>query len=210
MPTPVTVFALLFALLGLAFLIAAASALRRRRPLRLVTRLAFSLMLLAVGAAFGLLALGMQGYRALTHEALAAVVEIEPLDARRFNARFRFTDGRVAAYRIAGDEVYVDAHILKWKPLANLIGLHTAYQLDRVAGRYRELDAERSAPRTVYTLGSAGPVDLFDLRRRYSVLAPLVDAEYGSATFVAVDQPVTLEIRVSTTGLLIRRVNGSL
>lgn len=209
MPTPVTVLALLFAVLGLAFLLTAVSALRRRRPLRVLTRLTFGLMLFALAAAFGLLAFGLQGYRALTREALAAVVEIEPLEGRRFEARFRFTDGRVAAYRLAGEELYVDAHILKWKPVANVLGLHTAYQLDRVAGRYRELDAERSAPRTVYALGAAGPVDLFELRRRYALLAPLVDAEYGSATFVAVDQPATLEIRVSTTGLLIRRVNGS-
>lgn len=206
---PVTVLALLFALLGVAFLIAAVSALRRRRPARVLTRLVFSLMLLAVGAVFGLLALGIQGYRALTHEALAAVVEIEPQAPRRFQARFRFTDGRVATYSIAGDALYVDAHILKWKPIANLIGLHTAYQLDRVAGRYRALAAERNGPRTIYALRDAGPVDLFDLRRRYAVLAPLVDAEYGSATFVAVDEPATLELRVSTTGLLMRRVNGS-
>lgn len=209
MPTPLTVLALLFALLGIAFLIAAGSALRRRRPVRIVTRLAISLMLLAVGAAFGLLALGLQGYRALTHETLAAVVELEPLPGPYFRARFRFTDGRVTAYRLAGDELYVDAHILKWKPMANVLGLHTAYQLDRVAGRYRELDAERSAPRTVYALGRATPVDLFELRRRYAVLAPLVDAEYGSATFVAVDEAATLEVRVSTTGLLIRRADGS-
>src|SRR5690606_35019817 len=91
-PSPLTVLALLFALPGVAFLLAAGSALRRRRPVRVVTRLAFSLMLLAVGAVFGLLALGMQGYRALTHEALAAVVELEPLPGPYFRARFRFTD----------------------------------------------------------------------------------------------------------------------
>jgi hypothetical protein len=38
------------------------------------------------------------------------------------------------------------------------------------------------------------------------VLAPLVDAEYGSATFVTTPDEVTLwELRVSTSGLLIRR-----
>jgi len=36
------------------------------------------------------------------------------------------------------------------------------------------------------------------------VLAPLVDAEYGSATFVAAGRPAQFEVRVSTTGLLIR------
>lgn len=208
MPSLVTVLALIFALIGLVFLFAAVSALRRRRLAPLVTRLAFSLVLFAAGALLAAIAIGVQGYRSLTHEEVAAVVETQPLGAQRFRARFRFPDGRTATYTIAGDELYVDAHILKWKPLANLIGLHTAYELDRVAGRYRELDAEQRGARTVYGLRGDRPIDLFQLRERYAVLAPLLDTEYGSATFVAVEQPATLEIRVSSTGLLIRRVNG--
>jgi len=59
----------------------------------------------------------------------------------------------------------------------------------------------------VHSLEAAKPVDLFDIRQRYTFLAPLVDAEYGSATFVPVTQPAELEVRVSTTGLMIRPVN---
>jgi hypothetical protein len=39
------------------------------------------------------------------------------------------------------------------------------------------------------------------------MLAPLLDVEYGSATFVHADRPALFEIRVSTTGLLIREVS---
>ena len=38
------------------------------------------------------------------------------------------------------------------------------------------------------------------------LFAPLVDAEYGSGTFVSVTRPAELEVRVSTTGLLMREV----
>ena len=48
-----------------------------------------------------------------------------------------------------------------------------------------------------------------ELRSRYTFLAPLVDAEYGSATFVPVTHPAELELRVSTTGLLVRPVGES-
>jgi hypothetical protein len=47
-------------------------------------------------------------------------------------------------------------------------------------------------------------VDLFGLRKRYAFLAPLLDAEYGSGTFVPVRRRAEFEVRVSTTGLLIR------
>jgi hypothetical protein len=110
----------------------------------------------------------------------------------------------MATYDLLGDEIYVDAHILKWKPVANIFGLHTSYELDRVAGRYRSIEQERSAPRSVHSVARDRPVDLFGLRQRHAFLAPLLDAEYGSPTFVPVTGPAELELRVSTTGLLIR------
>lgn len=198
--------ALIAGALAAVFLVAALAALRHARPVRLVTRLTLALLFLAVAGLFGLLSVALQGYQALTREEIAAVVRTEPAGPQRFRASFRFPDGREATYVLAGDELYVDAHILKWKPVANILGLHTAYELDRVAGRYLRLDDERQAPRTVHALSADRPIDLFELRRRYALLAPLLDAEYGSASFVPADQPQTLEVRVSTTGLLIRRI----
>jgi hypothetical protein len=58
----------------------------------------------------------------------------------------------------------------------------------------------------VYSLAEQRPLDLFNLRRRYTFLAPLLDAEYGSGTFVPVTRPAEFEVRVSTTGLLIREI----
>ena len=144
------------------------------------------------------------GYQALTRETVAARVAVTPTGPQAFVAHFSFPDGRAADYALRGDEIYVDAHVLKWKPIANLIGLHTAYELDRVAGRYAALERERSEPHTVHSLSEGKPVDLFDLRTRYSLLRPLLDVEYGSATFAPADQPMEYEVRVSTTGLLIR------
>lgn len=208
MPSTVTILALFFGVLGLVFLIAAFAALRRRRVIRLSTRLVFSLALFAIAAFFGALTVGTQGYRALTREEVAAIVETQPLGAQRFRVRIRLPDGRVATHTLAGDELYVDAHILKWKPIANILGLHTAYELDRVGGRYERLDDEQNSPRTVFGIGEKKPINMFSLRQRYALLEPLLDAEYGSATFVAIDQPATLEVRVSTTGLLIRKVGN--
>lgn len=194
----------LLALLALLSLWSALSALRRARLLKLTGALLVSALLLAVAALLGTLALATQGYQALTHEEVAATVELQPEGPQRFRVHVRTADGRTKEFQLAGDEFYVDAHILKWKPYANIIGLHTAYELDRVTGRYRRLGDEQSAPRTVYGLAQEKPVDLFALRRRYTALAPLVDAEYGSATFVPADRRQLLEVRVSTTGLLIR------
>jgi hypothetical protein len=76
-----------------------------------------------------------------------------------------------------------------------------------VGGRYRKIEQERSATRTVHSLAEDKQVDLVGLRQRYEFLAPLVDAQYGSATFVPVSEPAEFEVRVSTTGLLMRKVD---
>ncbi len=155
-----------------------------------------------------MIVIATEGYRALTHEEIAAVVKTEPTGAKEFTAHFRFPDGHEVSYRLAGDALYMDAHILKWKPVFNLLGLHTAYELDRVAGRYIDLKEERDSIRTVFLLSRDKPVDMFTLRQRYSLLEPLLDAEYGSASFINSDKPAYFEIRVSTTGLLIRKVGN--
>lgn len=194
------------ALASAILLLAAFQALFRGRLLLFSARIVVGSAMLAAGIAVWTLAFGIQGYRALTREEVAAVIAIAPLGPQRFEARVRLADGSERRYVLAGDEIYVDAQILKWKPQANLLGLHTAYQLNRIAGRYRDLAQEQRAPRTVHSLGTARRLDLFDLRQRYALLEPLVDADYGSATFVAAGQPKQVEIRVSTSGLMAREL----
>ncbi len=121
-----------------------------------------------------------------------------------FRARFRFPDGEEATFELAGDELYVDAHILKWKPIANVLGLHTSYELDRVAGRYKNIKDEQAKARTVFSLARGKPLDMFELRKVYPLFGPLLDVEYGSATFGSASKPTKFELRVSTTGLLLR------
>jgi hypothetical protein len=189
---------------GLVALVAGLIALVRQRPLTFLLRLAVGALLLAGGALVGTVAVGTVGYRALTQEVTAASVHVQPDGPQHFNATVRFPDGSTQTFAIAGDEIYIDAHILKWKAIANLVGLHTAYELDRIAGRYHSVADERASPRTVYPLGVDKPLDLFNLRKRYVFLEPLLDAEYGSASFVPVARPAELEVRISASGVLIR------
>ncbi len=206
MPGTLVIVGLCFLAIGAALLLAAPAAFRGGRWLGGGMRGLLGLLLLALAALAGTVTVGLRGYQALTYEAVAATVKTEPVAPHRFRATIVFPDRRLAMYELAGDAFYVDANILKWHPWANLLGLHTAYELDRVAGRYDAVRDERARPRTVYSLGRAKPVDLFALVRQYKLLAPLVDAEYGSAAFVAGTRPAEYEVRVSTTGLLMRPV----
>ena len=190
--------------LGLILILAGLTALFGLHPLRFMTRTLLGLLLIALGVIEATITLGIQGYRALTQEELAARISVRPYAPQRFTAKLVFPDGREANYSLSGDEIYLDARILKWHALANLLGLTTAYELDRVGGRYRDLEQERTGPRTLYSLGTEKAVDLFALAKRFPYLEHYVDAQYGSAAFVPAGDPADLELRVSTTGLLIR------
>lgn len=204
MLNPLTVFGIVSAASSLLFFIVAILALRKRKFLGGAIGILLGLLFLSLGALFGAITVGIQGYRALVREEVAAVVKIQPVGPQEFNAHFRLADGEEVSFLIAGNEIYVDAHILKWKPIVNFLGLHTAYELDRVAGRYTRLEDEKSKPRTVFPLSQDKAVNMFHLRQKYALLKPLLDAQYGSGTFVAADKAAELEIRVSTSGLLIR------
>src|SRR6266567_4662448 len=112
-----------------------------------------AMLLLALAALVATVTVGLQGYRALTYEEVAATVRTEPVAPQRFRATITLPDRRLAMYELARSK----------------------------------------------------PVDLFFIARR-RLLGPLVDAEYGSATFVAATRAQTFEVRVSMTGLLARPI----
>ncbi len=174
-----------FVVLALLLLRSALRAWRARQRVGALVALLAASLCLASGALCGTISIGIRGYSALTQEVLAATIKTDPLGAQHFRATVTLADGRLHMFDLAGDALYVDAHILKWRPIVG---------------------DEQTHARTVYSIARAKPIDMFDLARRYWLLSPLVDAEYGSATFINATEPATYEVRVSTTGLLVRRI----
>jgi hypothetical protein len=196
---------LIVALLLFAF---GSRALRRRSYLGFLSRMLFGVVFVTLSAVVGVLGFTLQGYRNLTQETLAASVTTRRLGDQRYSAIFTFPDGSEQAFELLGDQLYVDGYVLTWHPLANMMGFRTVYELDRLEGRYRFLDDAQTQPRTVYSLAPERQVNLFELTDRIAPLERLYDAEYGSATFIPMDDGATFEVRVSSSGLLVRRSNG--
>ncbi len=195
-----------FAVLAVILLIPAVSAWRGRHRISATIGFFTAALCGSFAALSGAVTVGIRGYRAFTQEVVAATITTEPLGPQRLRATVTLPDNSLHMFDLAGDQVYVDAHVLKWRPIGTLLGLETAYELDRIAGRYQALADEQTRERTVYSLATRKPFDAFDLARRYWVLRPFVDAEYGSATFIGATARGggTYEVRVSTTGLLVR------
>jgi len=204
-PNPLIILALSSALLSLVFLVLAGISIKKRKVIATTLSVVTALLMLSLAALFSTITIAIAGYQALTKEELAATVMVEPSGVQQFTVRIAMPGGVTKQFLLAGDQLYIDAHILKWKPFANILGMHTSYELDRVAGRYADVNEERTKPHTVFSLSQDKPANMFDLRRRFAWLDPLLDAEYGSATFISAGSPEEFKVMVSTTGLLIRK-----
>src|SRR3954464_3039038 len=102
--SPFVLAAIGFGAFGTILLIAGVVALFRWRPMRFVLRSLIGLLLLALGALSGTIAFGVQGYRALMREEVAAHVAVPPAGPQKFSVTLRYPDGRTQAFDLAGDE----------------------------------------------------------------------------------------------------------
>ena len=200
-------FALVGVLLGVPLLVAA---LRRLRRLRLVGG---TLYLLSAGtvillvAVAGLVAANLFTYARLTHEQEAARITSRQLGERHFAVSLQARNAPPRHFQVRGDEWQVDARVLKWRPMGNLVGLDTLYRLERLSGRYGDVTSERASQRTVYDLAEDPGLDLWTLTRRYQRYVPLADALYGSAAFVPMAEGAEYVVSVSASGLVVRPGN---
>jgi hypothetical protein len=202
-----TALIVLFALAGILFLIAAVRRVRRRRVLGGALHGTTALVFIVLSVCTALLATNLRTYQRLTYEQPAGELQLNRAGEREFNAVLTYPSGERANFALLGDEWQIDARVLKWHALANMIGFDTAYRLERISGRYTRVEDERSQARTVYSLNPAQRIDPWDLVHRYHSWVPWVDALYGSATFLPMADGALYEIKVSQSGLVGRPLN---
>jgi hypothetical protein len=202
---------LTFAVLMVVAAVATIRSFRARHHVRGLLGLVVTATALAATLLGGALSIATRGLEPFTREEVAALVEVRPRaeKSRTFEAKVRLPNQPERTFEVRGDQLQVGAQIVKWHPWVNVLGLHTAYELDRLTGRYQNARMAEDAEQTVHPLGQQRYIELPKLLERLPVLEGLVDAEYGSATFVEVDRAKTLEVRVSTSGLLVREADDN-
>ncbi len=163
---------------------------------------------IALAAAFVAVALNFRTFARLTFEQPVATVEFEEQGPQRFLAVLtRRPSGVEQTFELAGDEWQVDARVLKWSGWANVLGLDARYRLERISGRYRDVDQEKTAPRSVYALHEDPVIDLWSFAQAHADWIPFVDGYYGSATYLPMAAGARYEVHMSQSGLVARPDN---
>lgn len=169
---------------------------------------AIGLALLGGALLIVLVALDVYSYRNLADEHGVGTVSFEKMGVQHYKVKFSDEDGLSQSFELRGDQWQLDARMLKWKgPLARW-GIEPAYRLDRLSGRYLTLQDERTKERSAHALVSSDHgVDVWQMLRGMDSRMPIVDAVYGSATFLPMEDGAVYEVRISHTGLLARPLN---
>ena len=195
------------ALTVVLLLISSVRNVRRRRLGRALCGAIGALLLIAIGGGASLLAANLVSYRQLTREQPAGQLQFTRIAHHQFNTSLTIPSGERTDFDLRGDEWQIDARILRWRALANLLGFDTAYRLERISGRYASIDEERNQPRTVYPLNPPDRIDVWELLHRYQPWLPWFDALYGSATYLPMADGALYQINVSQSGLIARPLN---
>jgi hypothetical protein len=200
----------LIAIFGLLLLALACQRLFRARFLAAGGSALMGFLLLAIAGLLFVVSLNLHTYARLTHEKPVAEIVFEARGPQRYRATLaQVPSGEMQMFVLAGDEWQLDARVLKWKGWANLLGLNAQYRLERVSGRYRDVEQERKDERTVYALSENPGVDLWTLSADYPRWLPFVDAVYGSATYLPMADGARYEVSITQSGLMARPLNDA-
>lgn len=196
-----------FTLIALFFVFSMFRHLRRRKPVRATGSLAGGVASASLGGASILLAFSYYGYGRLVDEQLVSQIEFSRAATDTYIARVMIEGQSDRLLELSGNEWQMDARVINWKPPATLLGLDPIYQLDRLSGRYADINEERTAARTVHALSDAPTLDVWQVARKFPVLMPGVDAYYGTATYLPMADGARFEVTLTRTALIARPAN---
>jgi hypothetical protein len=198
----------ILAILGVLLLVIG---LRRLLRARFVTgggSLVLSIAFLSIAGLIFVVGTNLLTYARLTYEKPLAELVIQANGPQRFRVTIsRIPTGEMQVFMMNGDEWQLDARVLKWRGWANLLGLDAQYRLERLGGRYRDIEKERTATRSVYSLSENPGIDLWTWAQDHPGWLPFVDSIYGSATYLPMVDGARYQVSLTQSGLVARAVN---
>lgn len=168
----------------------------------------WGLVLLLLAVLIGLMAFDIYRYRQINFEQVIATIDFKKIEDQHYEAVLVDSKGNEQRYMLHGDQWQLDARVVKLKGYLSTFGISPGYRLERISGRYYDLEQEHNSKRSVYALNeSLYGVDVWKWINKYPRWAPILDAVYGSATYLPMADGALYEVSLSHTGLLARPLN---
>ncbi len=159
-----------------------------------------------IATVVGLGGLNLYTYHRFTDEMPVAQLAFDQLGERRFRATLTSPEGQRRAFVLRGDEWQLDARMIKWTDWLTFVGESPLYRLDRLSGRYVDIDDARQRAPSAHALGETSGIDIWAFARDAGDWLPGIDAAYGSSVYLPMVDGARYEVSISRTGLLARVV----
>ncbi|MFH1092625.1 MAG: hypothetical protein V1739_00560 [Candidatus Omnitrophota bacterium] len=149
----------------------------------------------------------LSSYRFFSDRRLVAIVECEHLKKSSgpvLNVEF-FPGSKEAQKRtflFNADEWVIESRIVQWKSFFGITGARSYFQLERLSGRYLDIEKEKTMPRIVYALSS--PDKIWEVLYKFQKLIPFIEAVYGNSAFVRFEAGKKFHVYVTNSGLMIK------
>lgn len=169
---------------------------------------AFGLTLVALAVILALAAWDLRGYQQLVAEQPLGTLAFSELGNQRFAVTLVDPKGNEQRFELDGDMWQLDVRVLKWNNALARLGFKPGYRLDRISGRYVALEDEQLRRRSVISLRSDEPaLDVWKWLHRIDRQFSLIDAAYGSATYLPMADGAMFSVTMGNSGLVARPLN---
>ena len=204
-----TLTSIIIGTIGLMLCVLGIIKLTRRLLMSSVRYEITGIVLLTTAAMLFLVSSNIHTYERLVYEQPIANISFHKIAPQHYSAELKeLGSGESWFYELRGDEWQLDAQILTWHGYANLLGLESYYRLHRLSGRYTDINEERSQPHTVHGLAAEERIDLWSYASEYRNWLSMVDATYGSAVFLPMNDAARYSVSISRNGLVARPDNA--
>jgi hypothetical protein len=195
----------LLVLSACVLLIISLKALAAKGVLSAWFRGSFFIILCVFSVILLLLAYDYSGYQKQVSAEKIATVSITSIGQQHYLLSLSVNKEQSIDFELYGDMWQLDARLMVWQSLWSYLGLNAVYRLDRLSGRYHDVEDEYSKDRSIFNLNQyvsyyrLGMIDLWQILTDYPWL-PGVEAKFGSGAYMPMSDGANYSIYI---------VNGS-
>lgn len=199
---------------GLMLLFAGFGKLAKLKPMMGLSRMVFGVGFLGLAGIVAFAGLNLQTYKRLVYERDVATIKFTAVEGQpeTYEVDVLFAGGEklilpdgTAPY-LKGDQFEIGAQVIKFKPMANMLGYDSIYRLEFIEGRKARrysTDAVTEATSNGLALANYAGLDVHKLAERNG--RPFgVDAEYGSATYQPMGDGFEYRVNITQDALIAR------
>lgn len=195
--------------IGIMFSFVAIFYLYQKKVVRCCIQSIFALSFLGLSVLIIMLGANLHTYQRLTKEDEIATIQFWQSGPQQYLAVLSsLSQEQEQSFIIYGDEWQIDARILKWTAPATLAGLDSRYRLERLSGRYRDINQEKFGQRSVFDLSDEPGIAFWPVITKLQAYLDWIDTYYGNSVYLPMADEAVFEIVLTQSGILTRPENA--